>query len=101
MIKSNTDNKMLIEIKGTPYVIRSDDLNLIISEKRITGEKSINKGETYYDDQKFYSTMEELFHGLTNLRIRQSQAKTMEELKNDVKNIHDDIIKLFKEVKKK
>ena len=98
MIKSNDENKMMIPIPKTPYYIRSDDLNFIITEEKVYGAKSVKCGETYLEDCKYYNTMEELFHGLLKLRVRQSQAASIKELKEDMKNIHDDITRLFKEV---
>jgi hypothetical protein len=83
---------MEIQIGKSEYWICSDPLNLILTEQK-TVEKGDNAGDLYFDSktQKYYNSMSELYDGFVRAKIRRSDAKTINELKDDIAAIHQTI----------
>lgn len=75
---------ILLESKNNKtYRISSDSRQYIISEERICQKdgKKMQKGDKYYVDIAYISSLPVLFNRLVELNIRESNVSTLEELK--------------------
>ena len=75
---------MNINIAG--YVIRSDDVCYMVCEEGVyqTGKR---KGKKYFDVKTYHSTFESAVSSILEKKIRQSEANSLKELKEDVSKI--------------
>jgi hypothetical protein len=52
------------------WKIESDEMNVILSQRKIRGEKSANPGEEYYEPQGYYPTIPAALRGLVKLEVQ-------------------------------
>jgi len=83
------------------YLITSDEMNIVLNERKIRGKKSENAGEEYYSPIGYFSTMESCLESLFERKIRAVDAATISELLFEIKNISKFIRSEFKKARGK
>ncbi len=86
-----------MKIEFGKYVVTSDPHNLILSEKRIA-KKGKNKGDEYEHGLGYYGTLEALAAGLLELRIKRSDADSLNQLVLDVQQAKREIAETIRRV---
>lgn len=80
---------MEIQISGD-YYLRSDKLNLILSQKKMVLDGK-NKGQYYFDDLGFYRTLPGVLEGCLKRRINLSEATTFVDLAEDYREAMESV----------
>lgn len=83
-----------MSIKIGNYKITKDRYQFVLSEK-LTVQTGKNKGAEYYGNFSFYSNLNTLINALIQLRLRRSNATTLEELQTNLKEIKKDVYSYF------
>ena len=89
---------MKIEIGG--YVITSDSLCVTLNEKKIAQEGKA-KGEEYLSAIGYYNTVESCMEGLLQHKIKKSDATSIKELVDEIKEISKFIREQFRKARGK
>jgi hypothetical protein len=93
-----------LEIKlNEEYKIITDELNFILAQKHIYGEKSKNQGQEYWDNIAYFGSLEALlteYKTLMTLRVNIFMEKQLDELFEELKKIKQEIKIAGKGVKK-
>ena len=72
------------------YTLTGDSMNYIIEETKVIQDGS-KKGETYRTVYGYYGTISSALHGYKELKIRTSDAKTIKEILEVVKEMDNKI----------
>ena len=75
-----------MEIKVGKYVITSDSLCIILNEKKKI-QKGENEGKEYLSAVGYYNTVESCMEGLLQHKIKKSDATSIKELLDEIKEI--------------
>ena len=86
LTKYRQDGDLTMEIPIGKYVITSDTLCYMLSEKKKVKEGE-NKGKEYLDTIGYYNTIEACLEDLTQMKIKESDAKTLHGLIEDIGEI--------------
>lgn len=84
---------------STEYSLTSDEHNIILNKIVIAGSKAKNPGEEKVMPYKFFTSLDRAVEVLIEHGIRQSQAKTLLNLQDEVRHFALDIIDAIKAVK--
>ena len=81
---------------GKNWKIESDNLNVIISQKK--GRKRKDTGERYLDWQVvgYYSTVANALHGMINQKVRDSELKDLKTITKSIDELHNLVDRHFK-----
>lgn len=88
MIKLNND-----------YQIGFDTMNVILYKKHITGEKSKNQGEEYWEPVGYFGKFKHLIAALLNNKILLDNPKDIQEIKDLIEKFENDILNAIVELK--
>jgi archaellum component FlaC len=88
-----------MEIKlDKDYYLMTDKYSFILGTKVKAGENSKKAGEIQDRYLKFYSTIESFFQGYKKQKLIESDAKSIEDLKKEVKNLNSTVSKISKQI---
>ena len=77
------------------WAITSDEYNVILQQRFVNKkEDSKNFGEEYWTNSGFYRTLEDALNGYLTKKIRQSNATTLQEIAQEIKETR----KLFAQI---
>lgn len=76
---------------GEDYKVTTDSNNFILHKKRI-GESGKSKGKLLWEVIGYYGKLESALQGYKNLRIKESEATSIQILLRDIEKI-DEVIK--------
>lgn len=71
------------------YYITSDSMNFMLSTKKVRTDEKTGEKIDWYAGEWFYGTLKGLFEGIFELKLRHSDAKSMNDL-------HEEMVKIKK-----
>jgi archaellum component FlaC len=80
------------------YYLMTDKYSFILGTKVKAGENTKKAGEIQDKYLKFYSTIEGFFQGYKKQKLIESDAKSIEDLKKEVKNLNSTVSKISKQI---
>ena len=89
-----------MEIEIGKYIITSDSLCVTLNEKKKI-EKGENKGNEYLSAIGYFNTVESCLEEILQLKIKESQATSIKELLDEIKEISKFIREQFKKARAK
>ncbi len=86
-----------MKIEFGKYVLTSEPYNLILSKKKIykNGKK---KGDEYLDTVGFFSSITTVGHALVELKIKKSDAESLDKLLQEVKEVKAEVAATIRRV---
>ena len=88
-----------MEIKlDKDYYLMTDKYSFILGTKVKAGENTKKAGEVQDKYLKFFSTIEGFFRGYKKQKLIESDAKSIEDLKKEVKTLNSTISKISKQI---
>lgn len=89
-----TSNKLLIPVVGNWY-ITSNTRNWVLQKKGNTPDKN---GKVQWNDRMYFSSLEGVLREAVSLKLKKSEASTVDELLANLKEIRADLSKRIGEV---
>jgi len=84
---------MDIQIDDT-YFITSDERNIILNKTTVAGETCKDAGERRYQPVSFHNTLASALKSFRERKIKLSEAKTLDELLMEVRDLNSKIAQL-------
>ena len=83
--------------KSKTYKVTSDNRNYIIQEEKVVQKDSAKskKGDKYYLDLAYLSSLESLITKLIDMEMKESEAETLKELRDDYQKVTSWVNGLF------